>query len=390
MSLKKILVPDLPESINVAKIIKWYKKVGQKILSEDILVSLETDKVILEISADCNGFLKEIVKKEGDNVTAKEIIGFLTNENFVEKNQYKNLKNIKKKENNKVLTKEIKNVDSPSVRRMLSKNEIDINQINQKNKSNRITKTDIREYLLEKEISCKENNRKKRRIPMTFLRKRIAERLLSAQKNAAILTTFNEVNMEPLLNFREKYRKVFEKKYEIKLGLMSFFMKASVIALKRFPKINASIDKSDIIFYDYFDINFAISTKNGLVVPILKNVDLLNLVDLEKSIKEIINKAHEDKLNIEDLISGNFTVTNGGVFGSLMSTPIINPPQSAILAMHAIQDRPVVKEKKIHILPMMYIALSYDHRIVDGKESIGFLMTIKEMIEDPIQLLMNF
>jgi 2-oxoglutarate dehydrogenase E2 component (dihydrolipoamide succinyltransferase) len=292
---------------------------------------------------------------------------------------------------------------SPAIRRLLGEHNLEASAINGTGVGGRITREDVEKHLAKAPAAKAEAKapaaapapqaqlgaRGEKRVPMTRLRKRVAERLLEAKNSTAMLTTFNEVNMKPIMDLRKQYGDAFEKRHGIRLGFMSFYVKAVVEALKRYPEVNASIDGDDVVYHNYFDVSMAVSTPRGLVTPVLRDVDLLGMADIEKNIKELAVKGRDGKLTVEDLTGGNFTITNGGVFGSLMSTPIINPPQSAILGMHAIKDRPMAVDGKVEILPMMYLALSYDHRLIDGRESVGFLVTIKELLEDPTRLLLD-
>ena len=294
---------------------------------------------------------------------------------------------------------------SPSVRRMVAEHDIDVAKLTGTGKGGRVTKEDVEAFIknLGKAPVAAPTaaapvavapvaslaGRTEKRVPMTRLRKRIAERLLEAKNTTAMLTTFNEINMAPIMKLRKQYGEIFEKKHGIKLGFMSFYVKAVVESLKRYPEVNAALDGDDIVYHNYFDVSIAVSTPRGLVTPVLRDCDNMSLADIEKAIKDLAGKGRDGKLTVDELTGGNFTITNGGVFGSLMSTPIINPPQSAILGMHKIQDRPMAVDGKVEILPMMYLALSYDHRIIDGRESVGFLVSIKELLEDPTRLLLD-
>ncbi|MGL4678665.1 MAG: 2-oxoglutarate dehydrogenase complex dihydrolipoyllysine-residue succinyltransferase, partial [Plesiomonas shigelloides] len=301
-------------------------------------------------------------------------------------------------------TEESSDALSPAVRRMVAEHNLDPAKIKGSGVGGRITREDVEKYVTEMRKAQPAAaqaptavaaapallaGRSEKRVPMTRLRKRIAERLLEAKNTTAMLTTFNEVNMKPIMTLRKQYGEVFEKRHGVRLGFMSFYVKAVVEALKRFPEINASIDGDDIVYHNYFDLSMAVSTPRGLVTPVLRDCDTLSLADIEKSIKVLAEKGRDGKLTVDDLTGGNFTITNGGVFGSLMSTPIINPPQSAILGMHAIKDRPMAVDGKVEILPMMYLALSYDHRLIDGRESVSFLVAVKDLLEDPTRLLLD-
>jgi 2-oxoglutarate dehydrogenase E2 component (dihydrolipoamide succinyltransferase) len=391
-----IKVPVLPESVADATIATWHVQPGQAVKRDQNLVDIETDKVVLEVVAPADGSISEILAQEGETVLAEAIIA-----NFV-------AGATASAEPEKTATAEQDDEGdsdalSPSVRRLLAEKGVDASKVKGTGKSGRITKEDVETHLkasapaaaspapasVTVAPSVAAGERTEKRVPMTRLRKTIASRLLQAKNTTAMLTTFNEVNMKPIMDLRKQYQESFEKRHGIRLGFMSFYVKAVTEALKRFPEVNASIDGDDICYHNYFDISIAVSTPRGLVTPILRDTDTLGMAGVEKGIKELALKGRDGKLALSDLQGGNFTITNGGVFGSLMSTPIINPPQSAILGMHKIQDRPMAVNGKVEILPMMYLALSYDHRIVDGKESVGFLVTVKEMLEDPTRLLLD-
>ncbi|RDV26063.1 2-oxoglutarate dehydrogenase complex dihydrolipoyllysine-residue succinyltransferase [Alteromonas aestuariivivens] len=388
-----INVPVLPESVADATIATWHVQVGEAVSRDQNLVDIETDKVVLEVVAPADGSISEILADEGATVTAEQVIA-----KFVEgagsSASAAQPAAVEESDDNDVLT--------PSVRRLLAEKGIDASKVKGTGKNGRITKEDVEQYLKADTGSAKPaaagaaaaeslptGERTEKRVPMTRLRKTIANRLLEAKNSTAMLTTFNEVNMKPIMDLRKQYQDSFEKRHGIRLGFMSFYVKAVTEALKRFPEVNASIDGDDIVYHNYFDISIAVSTPRGLVTPVLKDTDTLGMAGIEKGIKDLAIKGRDGKLSMADLQGGNFTITNGGVFGSLMSTPIINPPQSAILGMHKIQDRPMAVNGKVEILPMMYLALSYDHRIIDGKESVGFLVTVKEMLEDPTRLLLD-
>jgi 2-oxoglutarate dehydrogenase E2 component (dihydrolipoamide succinyltransferase) len=407
MNSVDILVPNLPESVNIAQIATWHKEVGDTVKTDEILVEIETDKIILEVPAISSGVLNSILKIKGTMVRSQEVLGTIICVKNIKDNSFYEREEKTSKEivldQNTVFNKKINNTLSPTVRRLISYHDLTDDPVQGTGVNNRITPQDIEAYLnntkknnnkdkiksdLEKK-SHSISDRSTKKIKMSNLRKCIAERLLNVKKNTAMLTTFNEVNMQSIIQLRKKYGESFKEKHDIRLGFMSFYVKAVVEGLKRFPEINASIDNEDIIYYNYYDISIAVATPKGLVTPVLKNVDLMSMPDIEKKIKEFAIKAKESKLNIEDLTGGNFTITNGGVFGSLFSTPIINPPQSAILGLHGIKDRPVAVDNKICIHPMMYIALSYDHQIIDGKEAIGFLITVKEILEDFNRIVLN-
>lgn len=388
-----IKVPVLPESVADATIAKWHKKVGDTVKRNENLVDIETDKVMLEVPATEDGVLSEIIAAEGTVVKAQELIGKFT-AGAVGKAETKAEEKV---EATATAAKENKTTASagPAARRLAGEKDVDLDKVKGSGKEGRVTKADVAAHLqpvsdaVQISAATFAGERMEQRVPMTRLRARIAERLVQAQQTAAILTTFNEVNLKPVNDIRQKYKDEFQKKHSVKLGFMSFFIKASVEALKRFPAVNASIDGQDVVYHGYFDVGVAVSTDRGLVVPIIRNADQLNLAALEKQVVSYGEKARDNKLSLEEMTGGTFTISNGGVFGSLLSTPIINPPQSAILGMHKIEERPVVENGEIVIRPMMYLALSYDHRIIDGRDSVTFLRTIKELLEDPARLLLD-
>ncbi|MGD8803940.1 MAG: 2-oxoglutarate dehydrogenase complex dihydrolipoyllysine-residue succinyltransferase [Gammaproteobacteria bacterium] len=415
----EIRVPALPESVADAVIAGWHKQEGDTVNQDENLVDLETDKVILEVPAVSNGVLKEIRFNVGDTVTADQVIAVIDDSATAGKTG----------QDSSTTPEAILQVDdaeeqelsmsadiaiSPSARKLMAENRISPEDIKGSGKRGRILKEDVVDYLaggsqsaaVEKqavETAVREHRaeqaprvealsvegRIERRVPMTRLRARIAERLLEAQHNAAILTTFNEVNMKPVMDLRARYKERFEKEYGVKLGFMSFFVKAAVEALKKFPAVNASIDGNDIVYHGFYDIGIAVSGPGGLVVPILRDAEDMSLAQIEQAILDYAARAKNNTLSIEDITGGTFTISNGGVFGSMLSTPILNPPQSAILGMHTIKDRPMVVNGEIAVLPMMYLALSYDHRIIDGREAVQFLVTIKDMLEEPSRMLLG-
>ena len=391
----EIKVPVLPESVADATIATWHVAVGEPVSRDQNLVDIETDKVVLEVVAPADGSLSEIIAEEGATVTAEAVIAKFVEGAVSGASAPAADASDDGEEGSDAL--------SPSVRRLLGEKGVDASKVKGTGKNGRITKEDVEKYLkggnsattsapaADDAVAAElpTGTRTEKRVPMTRLRKTIANRLLEAKNSTAMLTTFNEVNMKPIMDLRKQYQESFEKRHGIRLGFMSFYVKAVTEALKRFPEVNASIDGDDIVYHNYFDISIAVSTPRGLVTPVLKDTDTLGMAGVEKGIKELALKGRDGKLALADLQGGNFTITNGGVFGSLMSTPIINPPQSAILGMHKIQDRPMAVNGKVEILPMMYLALSYDHRIIDGKESVGFLVTVKEMLEDPTRLLLD-
>lgn len=411
----EVLVPNLPESVSDATLITWHKQPGDTVTKNENLVDLETDKVVLEVPAPESGILGKILKEDGSIVVGGDVLALLEPQTVTESPK------------TAVTSPEPEDEDesdiplSPSVRRLIAENALAPSAIKGSGKDGRLTKTDVLDYLHKKTlqeaqlivpaakaqpVTPKEveaplnpsltkagtgisNLRPEQRVPMTRLRAKVAERLLQAQQNAAMLTTFNEVNMQNVIDLRNQYKERFEKKHHVKLGFMSFFVKASIEALKRFPAINASIDDNDIIYHGYYDIGIAVSTERGLIVPVLRDADQLDFAGIEQSIVDFGAKTRNGTLTYDDLKGGTFTITNGGIFGSMLSTPILNPPQCAILGMHAIKERPVVENGQIVIRPIMYLALSYDHRLVDGREAVQFLVTIKECLEAPAHLLLN-
>jgi 2-oxoglutarate dehydrogenase E2 component (dihydrolipoamide succinyltransferase) len=423
----EVLVPNLPESVADATLIAWHKSPGDSVSKNDNLVDLETDKVVLEVTAPESGVLADIIKANGSVVTSGELLALIDKDGSAQKAAPVAAdKEADKKEADKTGQHTAAPNDtapsaagemplSPSVRRLLHEHPIDPAAIAGTGKSGRLTKGDVLEHLRKQttdrpepkqEISKPEieqtqvhtpartvdsapNVRPEQRVPMTRLRAKIAERLLQAQQNAAMLTTFNEVNMKSVMDLRAGTKSRFEERHSVKLGFMSFFVKASIEALKRFPAVNASIDGTDIIYHGYYDMGIAVSTPRGLIVPVIRDADQLDFAGIEKSIVDFGEKARAGTLTYEDLKGGTFTITNGGVFGSMLSTPILNPPQCAILGMHAIKERPVVENGQVVIRPMMYLALSYDHRLVDGREAVQFLVTVKDCLEAPAHLLLN-
>ncbi|EGU48201.1 dihydrolipoamide succinyltransferase [Vibrio ichthyoenteri ATCC 700023] len=397
----EILVPDLPESVADATVATWHKQPGDIIARDDVLVDIETDKVVLEVPAPEAGILEAIIEVEGATVLSKQLIakikpGAVAGEPTTDTTEESQASPDKRHKAS--LTEESNDALSPAVRRLLAEHGLEAHQVKGTGVGGRITREDIDAHLANaKAVPAVQDEiapapaaaRSQKRVPMTRLRKTVANRLLEAKNSTAMLTTFNEVNMKPIMDLRAQYQEQFEKRHGIRLGFMSFYVKAVTEALKRYPEVNASIDGEDIVYHNYFDISMAVSTPRGLVTPVLKDCDTLGFADVEKGIKELAIKGRDGKLTVDELMGGNFTITNGGVFGSLMSTPIINPPQSAILGMHKIQDRPMAVDGKVEILPMMYLALSYDHRLIDGRESVGFLVTIKELLEDPARLLLD-
>ena len=408
MSSVDILVPDLPESVADATVATWHKKPGDSVKRDEVLVEIETDKVVLEVPASADGILDAVLEDEGTTVTSRQILGRLREGNSAGKEssaKSERKESTPAQRQQASLEEQTNDALSPAIRRLLGEHNLEASAIKGTGVGGRLTREDVEKHLAK--APAKEEAkapaaaaaapaaqpalgaRSEKRVPMTRLRKRVAERLLEAKNSTAMLTTFNEVNMKPIMDLRKQYGDAFEKRHGIRLGFMSFYVKAVVEALKRYPEVNASIDGEDVVYHNYFDVSMAVSTPRGLVTPVLRDVDTLGMADIEKKIKELALKGRDGKLTVEDLTGGNFTITNGGVFGSLMSTPIINPPQSAILGMHAIKDRPMAVDGKVEILPMMYLALSYDHRLIDGRESVGYLVAIKELLEDPTRLLLD-
>lgn len=407
MSSVDILVPDLPESVADATVATWHKKPGDAVVRDEVLVEIETDKVVLEVPASADGILDAVLEDEGATVLSRQILGRLREGNSAgkESSEKADAKASTPAQRQQASLEEQNNdALSPAIRRLLAEHNLDPAAIKGTGVGGRLTREDVEKHLAKAPAPAEAKapaaapaaapapqlgHRSEKCVPMTRLRKRVAERLLEAKNSTAMLTTFNEVNMKPIMDLRKQYGEAFEKRHGIRLGFMSFYVKAVVEALKRYPEVNASIDGDDVVYHNYFDVSMAVSTPRGLVTPVLRDVDLLGMADIEKNIKELAVKGRDGKLTVDDLTGGNFTITNGGVFGSLMSTPIINPPQSAILGMHAIKDRPMAVNGKVEILPMMYLALSYDHRLIDGRESVGFLVAIKELLEDPTRLLLD-
>ena len=406
MSSVDILVPDLPESVADATVATWHKKPGDAVVRDEVLVEIETDKVVLEVPASADGILDAVLEDEGTTVTSRQILGRLREGNSAGKEtsaKSEAKESTPAQRQQASLEEQSNDALSPAIRRLLAEHNLDANAIKGSGVGGRLTREDVEKHLAKAPAKAEAKapaaapaaapaplaGRSEKRVPMTRLRKRVAERLLEAKNSTAMLTTFNEVNMKPIMDLRKQYGDAFEKRHGIRLGFMSFYVKAVVEALKRYPEVNASIDGDDVVYHNYFDVSMAVSTPRGLVTPVLRDVDALGMADIEKNIKTLALKGRDGKLTVEDLTGGNFTITNGGVFGSLMSTPIINPPQSAILGMHAIKDRPMAVDGKVEILPMMYLALSYDHRLIDGRESVGFLVAIKELLEDPTRLLLD-
>ncbi|GHA21426.1 dihydrolipoyllysine-residue succinyltransferase component of 2-oxoglutarate dehydrogenase complex [Arenicella chitinivorans] len=402
----EIKVPILPESVSEATVATWHKQVGDAVSIDENIVDIETEKVVLEVPSTVNGVIKELLVEEGATVGEQDVIAIVEEGASAaapaEKAEEKAPEPAAKSEAPAETNSEDADKLSPAVRKMLAENNLSASAIKGTGKNGRILKEDVLAHL-ENASSApaassksaapaktpQAGERNERRVPMTRLRATIARRLKEAQDTQAMLTTFNDVNLQAVIDLRSQYKELFEKKHGTRLGFMSFFVKAAIEALKRFPAVNASIDGNDIVYHDYYDVGIAASSPRGLVVPVLRDVDQMSFADVEKNIGEYGQKAKDGKLTMEDLVGGTFTVSNGGVFGSMLSTPIVNPPQSAILGMHRIEERPVAENGQVVIRPMMYLALTYDHRIIDGKESVLFLRTIKECLEDPARLLLE-
>ena len=415
----EIKVPQLPESVSDATLVAWHKKPGENVTRDENLVDLETDKVVLEVPAPSSGVLKEVRVEQGSTVTEGDVLAVLEvgesapagEAESEEKAEQDNGKQAsmepaparKKSPGEQERTRAAKT--SPAVRRLLDEYDLDETMVAGTGKDGRITKADVLNFLKSEEgdnVTSGETTeseeeagdvvgpeRTDQRVPMTRLRARIAERLVDAQHTAAMLTTFNEVDMTEVMALRSRYKEAFEKRHGVRLGYMSFFAKASIEALKRFPVVNASIEGTEIVYHNYFDIGIAVSTDRGLMVPVLRDVDQMSYAEFERDLTALASKAQDGTIGMDELTGGTFTITNGGIFGSMMSTPILNQPQSAILGMHAIQERPMVVGGEIVARPMMYLALTYDHRIIDGKEAVQFLVAVKQVLEDPGRLLLQ-
>ncbi|MGP5221308.1 2-oxoglutarate dehydrogenase complex dihydrolipoyllysine-residue succinyltransferase [Psychrobacter celer] len=414
-----IKAPVFPESVADGTIVEWHVSEGQQVNRDDLLAEIETDKVVLEVVAPDDGVVTKIVKQVDDTVLSDELIAEFeagasgstdsNDEPAVNPDQPAAPVQAKQGTDGGEPVQATDKTDkkdeadhkdqSPAVRKAAKESGVDPKNVEGSGRGGRVTKSDMANPTLKADSSIKSDSgrpvaestgeRTEKRVPMTRLRKRVAERLLSATQETAMLTTFNEVNMKPLMDMRTKYKEKFEKRHGVRLGFMSLFVKAATEALKRFPAVNASLDGDDIVYHGFYDIGVAVSSDRGLVVPVLRDTDRMGMADIEAKIREYGSKAQEGKLGLDEMTGGTFTISNGGVFGSLMSTPILNPPQTAILGMHAINERPMAVDGKVEILPMMYLALSYDHRMIDGKEAVQFLVTLKELVEDPTMLLLD-
>jgi len=400
----EIKVPPLPESVSDATLVAWHKAVGEGVARDENLVDLETDKVVLEVPAPTAGTLARIVVEDGATVVAGDVLAILEEGEVAKVAAAAPEKKTERKAAPAPVEKKGPVKTSPAVRRLLDEHDLDATMVTGSGKDGRITKADVISFLktddssnvtpgdpapMSVETVSAGPERSEKRVPMTRLRARIAERLVDAQQTAAMLTTFNEVDLTEVMAMRSRYKETFEKKHGVRLGFMSFFAKASVEALKKFPVVNASVEGTDIVYHNYFDIGIAVSSDRGLMVPVIRDVDQMSFAEFEAALTDMAGKAQPGTISMEDLTGGTFTITNGGIFGSMMSTPILNQPQSAILGMHSIQQRPMVVDGEIKARPMMYLAMTYDHRIVDGKEAVQFLVSIKEQLEDPGRLLLQ-
>lgn len=400
----EIKVPVLPESVSEATVATWHKKVGDAVSIDENLVDIETEKVVLEVPSTVDGVLTEILEQEGATV-GEQVLLAIVEEGAAAKASTETKTDAAKSEPEKPAettpeSTSDSDVLSPAIRRLVVENDLNASDITGTGKNGRILKEDVLNHIKAKSApapsaksapaaTVSSGERTERREPMTRLRSTIARRLKEAQDTQAMLTTFNDVNLQNVIDIRSQYKEAFEKKHGARLGFMSFFIKAAIEALRRFPAVNASIDGSDLVYHDFYDIGIAASSPRGLVVPVLRDVDQMSFAQIEQSISDYGAKAKDGKLTMEDLVGGTFTISNGGVFGSMLSTPIVNPPQSAILGMHRIEERPIAENGEVVIRPMMYLALTYDHRIIDGKQSVLFLKTIKECLEDPARLLLE-
>ena len=412
----EVRVPQLPESVADATLVSWHKKPGDSVVRDENLVDLETDKVVLEVPAPVAGILKEIKLTDGTTVTSGQLLAVIDETAAATPGAGAPAKDAVAESSKPETAGKL----SPAAKRVAEENKVDPKTVAGSGRDGRVSKSDVVNYLSAKEgaaspgpavgapsaaassapaktapaqfvppPSAARGNRAEQRVPMTRLRARIAERMVQAQATQALLTSFNEVDLQAVNELRARYKDQFEKQYGVKLGFMSFFSKACVEALKKFPSVNASVDGNDIVYHEYFDVGVAVSTDRGLIVPVLRDADQLSFADIEKSIANFASRARAGSITIEELTGGTFTITNGGVFGSLLSTPIVNSPQSAILGMHKIQDRPVVVAGQVVVRPMMYIALTYDHRIIDGREAVQFLVTVKQCLEDPARMVLH-
>ena len=400
----EIKAPLFPESVADGTIATWHKQPGEAVSRDEVICDIETDKVVLEVVAPADGTISAIIKNEGDTVLSDEVIAQFeagavsgaAQTQAVQSEAQVEQAAAKTEAGAAPVVERAQPVadQAPAVRKALTETGINAADVSGTGRGGRITKEDVANHQAKPAaaaapLSVAVGERIEKRVPMTRLRKRVAERLLAATQETAMLTTFNEVNMKPIMEMRAQYKDAFEKRHGARLGFMSFFVKAATEALKRYPAVNASIDGEDIVYHGYYDIGVAVSSDRGLVVPVLRDTDRMNYAEVENGIRDYAYKARDGKLGIEDMTGGTFTITNGGTFGSLLSTPILNQPQTAILGMHKIQERPMAVNGQVEILPMMYLALSYDHRLIDGKEAVGFLVTIKELLEEPAKLILD-
>lgn len=398
----EIKAPVFPESVADGTIATWHKQPGEAVSRDEVICDIETDKVVLEVVAPADGTIASIIKGEGETVLSNEVIAQFEEGAVSGAAQTQAVQSEQKVEQAASQTEagaspvveraQPVSDQAPAVRKALTETGIAATDVAGTGRGGRITKEDVANHQTKPAavpLSVAVGERIEKRVPMTRLRKRVAERLLSATQNTAMLTTFNEVNMKPVMEMRKQFKDAFEKRHGARLGFMSFFVKAVTEALKRYPAVNASIDGDDIVYHGYYDIGVAVSSERGLVVPILRDTDRMSYAEVESGIGAYAAKAREGKLSIEEMTGGTFTITNGGTFGSLLSTPILNQPQTAILGMHKIQERPMAVNGQVEILPMMYLALSYDHRMIDGKEAVGFLVTVKELLEEPAKLILD-
>ena len=390
----EVNVPVFAESITEGTLLAWHKKIGEAVARDEILVDIETDKVVLEVPAPQAGVLLEIIVNEGDTVTSQQVLAKIDTEAAAVSTVPAQAAPAAEATAPEAASNAQAGVAMPAAAKLAAEKGVDVGSIQGSGRDGRVLKEDVQNASAAPKAAAPAapipvGARPEERVPMSRLRARVAERLLASQQENAILTTFNEVNMKPIMDLRAKYKEKFEKEHGVKLGFMSFFVKAAVAALKKYPVVNASVDGKDIVYHGYFDIGIAIGSPRGLVVPILRDADQMSIADIEQAIVDYAKKAKDGKIALEDLTGGTFSITNGGTFGSMMSTPIINPPQSAILGMHATKERAVVENGQVVVRPMMYLALSYDHRIIDGREAVLTLVTIKDLLEDPARLLLD-
>src|SRR4051812_7706862 len=401
--LVEVKIPALSESVAEATLLSWHKKAGEFVKRDENLIDIETDKVVLELPAPASGVLSKVIKGDGGTVTSNEVIATIE----TDAKAPAEVAALAPAASTATTLKDMPAATAaqpavmPAAKKIAADDNLDTSQISGSGRGGRVTKEDVTDVLRSPAVKASPpmpsavnidrilGERPEQRVPMSRLRQRVAQRLVESQSTAAILTTFNEVNMQPVMELRNRYKDKFEKEYGVKLGFMSFFVKAAVHALKKYPVVNASVDGTDIVYHGYFDVGIAVGSPRGLVVPILRNGDQLSFADVEKQISDFGKRAQDGKLSIEELTGGTFSISNGGVFGSMLSTPIINPPQSAILGVHATKERPVVENGQIVVRPMNYLALSYDHRIIDGREAVLFLVAIKDALEDPSRLLLE-